>query len=221
VNFKPPNFKGTAFNCPHCGAYAHMAWASLLAQIPRGGWLSTAFSLSTCSHCGKSSCWLGREKNDQGVYNSGNMIEPLSQSAPQPHADMPDDVLLDYREAANISQQSPRAAAALLRLAIQKLCKHLGEPGNNINDDIGNLVKKGLPPEIQQALDIVRVIGNNSVHPGAISATDVEAVSSSLFELVNYIVEDRISRPKKLAGMFASLPAPALAGITARDKGAK
>jgi hypothetical protein len=131
---------------------------------------------------------------------------------------MPVDIRHDYEEARNVVQQSPRAAAALLRLCVQKLCKHLGEPGKNINDDIGSLVKKGLPVEIQQALDIVRVIGNNAVHPGEITPDDVAGVSSSLFELVNYIVEDRIARPKKLASMFTTLPGPALAGIAARDK---
>jgi len=146
------------------------------------------------------------------------MIEPVIQAAPQPHSDMPADVASDYREAMAVVSESPRAAAALLRLAIQKLCKDLGETGKNINDDIGSLVKKGLPLEVQQALDIVRVIGNNAVHPGALSSADVESVSASLFELVNYIVEDRISRPKKLAVMFSILPEAAKAGIASRDK---
>lgn len=131
---------------------------------------------------------------------------------------MPPEIRQNYEEARNVVQQSPRAAAALLRLCVQKLCKHLGEPGKNINDDIGALVQKGLPVEIQQALDIVRVVGNNAVHPGAISNEDVAGVSTALFDLVNHIVEDRIARPKKLAALFNILPGPALAGIVARDK---
>lgn len=116
-----------------------------------------------------------------------------------------------------IAQQSPRAAAALLRLAIQKLCKELGESGNSINADIGALVRKGLPIEIQQALDVVRVVGNNAVHPGEISADDIEDITPTLFDLVNMIVEDRIARPRKLADMFKSLPSGAIAAITKRD----
>jgi len=147
------------------------------------------------------------------------MIYPSIKSTPLAHPDMPPEIRVDYDEARNIMQDSPRGSAALLRLCVQKLCKYLGEPGKNINDDIKSLVKKGLPIEIQQALDIVRVIGNNAVHPGELSSQDVQQVSATLFELINQIVEDTIARPKKLASLFSSLPATALAGIANRDGG--
>lgn len=217
MDFKPPLFKGSAFHCPWCGAYAHMTWEALYSHHG-GGFRNTEFQISKCGHCQKNACWLGLAKDQSGNFTAGRMIEPVVKAAPRPHPDMPPDVVTDYREAMTVVGDSPRAAAALLRLAIQKLCKVLGEPGKNINDDIGSLVKKGLPPEVQQALDIVRVVGNNAVHPGELSATDVASVSASLFELVNYIVEDRVARPKKLTSMFSGLPGAAKAGIASRDK---
>jgi hypothetical protein len=115
---------------------------------------------------------------------------------------MPGDVKQDYEEARSIVAISPRGAAALLRLAVQKLCKHLGEPGENINADIASLVKKGLPEAVQQALDSVRVVGNNAVHPGQIDFTDNSAIASGPFAMVNFVCENRITQPKMISQFY-------------------
>lgn len=133
---------------------------------------------------------------------------------------MPDEVIALYREASEIITASPRGAAALLRLAVQVLCKELGEKGENINDDIRDLVKKGLPTIVQQSLDIVRVTGNNAVHPGQIDVDD-SSVCGSLFNLLNVIVEYMIAMPKKVSGLYAGLPASALNQIDKRDAAKK
>ncbi|MDR5731263.1 DUF4145 domain-containing protein [Caballeronia sp. LZ025] len=130
---------------------------------------------------------------------------------------MPEDVAKDYNEAREVSSVSARAACALLRVAVERLCGHLGAKGSDVNAQIGDLVKNGLPPLIQQALDSVRVVGNNAVHPGKMDPADVETVAESLFALVNLIVEDRITRPKMVAAVFAALPDRALQGIEKRD----
>jgi Domain of unknown function (DUF4145) len=134
-----------------------------------------------------------------------------------PHVDMPEVVLRDFEEARSVLQRSPRSAAALLRLSLQKLCKEMGEKGSNINDDIASLVLKGLPVEVQQALDIIRVVGNEQVHPGELDVRDDPSIATELFRLINFIVEDRISRPKAIRALYSRLPAGKLEGIKQRD----
>jgi hypothetical protein len=142
---------------------------------------------------------------------------PPGGSAPPPHEDLPPEVVEDYQEAQGIVAASPRGAAALLRLAIQKLCMHLGEKGKDLNEDIGHLVKKGLPQQIQRSLDIVRVIGNNAVHPGQIDIRDDPETAQRLFELVNLIVEVMVSQPKRIEELYDRLPEGAKAQIEKRD----
>lgn len=136
---------------------------------------------------------------------------------PPAHEDMPSECLPEYQEARDIVAVSPRAAAALLRLAVQKLVVVLGEKGKNINDDIGKLVEKGLPKQVQQALDFCRVVGNNAVHPGEIELNDTPEIAHNLFNMLNYIVEDRISRPRHIESLYNQLPDGARKAIENRD----
>lgn len=135
----------------------------------------------------------------------------------QPNADLPTDVVQDYSEASGVLQKSPRSAAALLRLAVQKLCIALDEKGKDLNTDIGNLVKKGLPTKVQQALDVVRVVGNNAVHPGQLDLRDNPEVANSLFRLVNLIAEKMISEPQEIEEIYSKLPETNLKQIDERD----
>jgi hypothetical protein len=146
------------------------------------------------------------------------MLSPSNGNAPLPNDDLPEDIKNDYEEARGIVALSPRGAAALLRLAIQKLCAHLGERGRSIDDDIAALVKKGLPPRVQPALDAVRVVGNEAVHPCTISLQDNPEIAASLFGLVNFIAEKMITEPKEIDALYASLPAAKRDAIVKRDQ---
>jgi len=134
------------------------------------------------------------------------LIVPPIQAGPPPNPDLPQDIRSDYDEARAILDLSPRGSAALLRLCIQKLCIHLGQPGKNLNDDIGTLVAAGLDQRIQKALDIVRVVGNEAVHPGKIDLKDGRDTANELFGLVNLIAETMISQPKHIDAMYENLP---------------
>ena len=76
---------------------------------------------------------------------------------------------------------------------------------------------KGLNPQIQQALDIVRVTGNHAVHPGEIDFNDTTDVQT-LFELINAIADTLITQPKRIKAMFNRLPQKDKESIKKRDK---
>jgi hypothetical protein len=130
---------------------------------------------------------------------------------------MPDDVKADYDEARAIVSASPRGAAALLRLAIQKLVARLAPSAKDLNGGIGDLVRIGLPRKVQQALDVVRVVGNNAVHPGQLDLRDDREIAEALFGLVNLITEVMIVQPGSVDRLFAALPPSAREAIERRD----
>ena len=134
-----------------------------------------------------------------------------------PNVDLPADIVRDFEEARSIINFSPRGAAALLRLSLQKLCAHLGEKGKKLDDDIASLVRKGLDARVQRALDIVPVIGNEAVHPGTIDLKDDRDTALKLLGLVNLIVDQMISHPKNIQDMYDKLPEDKRAAIERRN----
>lgn len=257
AKFVPPAVTETAFNCPHCGAYAKQNWQALHAiglHAPHGtpmigtpdmppaprvrqpgmpklgggpslherlaagqpfvtsgvhqteAFVQNVF-LSICTHCQEVAVWVHT-----------NMVWPNHGEAPEPNPDLSDDIRRDYLEASSIVTLSPRGAAALLRLAIQKLCVELGGKGERINDDIAALVEKGLDELVQKALDAVRVIGNGAVHPGLLDLKDDKETTMTLFSLINIIAEIMVSRPKQVNAIYNSLPAAQRAAIQKRDE---
>jgi len=209
--FQKPEPKIKSFTCPHCGVLAMQVWSEFMTNFDRehtSGWeLQSNMNVGKCDHCSKITIWL-----------EDRMIYPNKPNVPTPNEDLEEDIKKDYNEAAEIIEKSPKSAVALLRLAIQKLCKQLGEKGENINNDIGELVKKGLPAKIQKSLDIVRVVGNESVHPGQINLDDNKETAYKLFDLINIIANTMITQPREIDNLYNNLPTEKLKGITERDK---
>ena len=237
-NHTPPSVGTTAFNCPysHCGVYARQSWSELLAhsadeaEVKKQTELMVEFEadpmvdsrgvqeapfvsrrivrrlfISECEHCKAISIWV-----------NGQIAWPKL-GAPQPNSDLPSSVLQDYEEAGLIAADSPRGAAALLRLAVEKLCIKLVPDKNNLNDRIAELFKMGLNQDIQRALDSVRVVGNHAVHPGQIDFKDDRAKVTTLFGLINFVAQVMITNPKKLAELYESLPEDDRKNIKKRD----
>jgi hypothetical protein len=205
LEYIQPQLNLEGFNCPHCFAYSHQNWFTI-SKLGYN-WEIGDFKISVCAKCNKITMWF----KDKIIFPFNSVVEPVN-------IDLPEDIKNDYNEAAFIVNFSPRGAAALLRLAIQKLCKFLKTNGKDINEDIKILVEKGLRSSIQKALDIVRIVGNEAVHPGVIDLKDDKATALMLFKLVNIIATDLITNPKEIEEMYKNLPPEKIVAIENRDK---
>jgi hypothetical protein len=131
---------------------------------------------------------------------------PAISQAPNPEENMPEDIKVDFEEARQVFGCSPRAAAALLRLCVQKLCQELLGKKGDIHKQIGELVEMGLPPRVLKAFDTIRIFGNESVHPGTVNLNDTPEVALALFSLLNMAVRHCITEEKELEAIRALTP---------------
>ena len=68
-----------------------------------------------------------------------------------------------------------------------------------------------------KALDIIRIVGNNAVHPGELDVNDSPEIVSRLFILINKITDYLITSPKQMDELLVELPAKSLEAIAQRD----
>ena len=191
--YTPPSFKEVGFHCPHCGVYAHQNWFDVALE---GGpdEPGETLSLGTCEKCGRFSLWI-----------DGEMIYPPSADLPLPRVEMPEGVREVYLEARRTLDASPRAASALLRLAIRGLISHLGET-DDVAENLEYLNRRGLDEKIQVALRRLRMVGEEAVEPGMIDSGDGEETARALFEILNLIVDALLVQPRRVDEMLGKLP---------------
>lgn len=213
--YTPPTYKAEGFNCPLCNFYAHQNWyKAFYKNINVDGDVAIyeGLELSQCYKCHGRLLWYEER-----------IVFPIVNGAPPSHPDMPKDVKKIYDESKSIVSLSSRAAAALLRTAIEVLIDNvIGENKKTLNENIGILVKENkIQISTQQSLDYLRVIGDYYLHPGVIQMKDIEEDDYqhviSLFELVNLITDELITRPKKSNELFGRIPKRQKEQIEKRD----
>jgi hypothetical protein len=167
----------------------------IIKNIAAANGCVVGLSSSVCSHCQKACIWIGQA-----------LIYPAKSNAPGPQHAMPEAVKAIYLEAAKVVAQSPRAACALLRLAVETLCAELEAIGDTLDKKIGHLHARGLSSDVIDMLDVVRVVGNGMVHPGKIDIDDDEEAATVLFNLLNLITERLIDEPIRIQAARAFIP---------------
>jgi len=103
---------------------------------------------------------------------------------------------------------SPASAAALLRLALQLLLKEVlqEESSGNIFEDIMKLKNRPIDSSLVKALDIIRISGNESVHPGTLNLDENKDDALYLFDLLNMICDQFFAQPRKMQEMYEKMP---------------
>lgn len=222
--------KNPVFTCPHClkhqshqwyyihGPYGHVEAHTLKPTNPRNeldpyedGVLAGVIK-STCNDCGGNTFWLKSSKDDAPdlqIYPS-NFVD-----YPPPHVDLPKHLKKTFIEAGSIALLSPGASAALARLTLENLLKHLGYKQNNLNDKIKEFVKEH--PNLQKTMDVIRVYGNSGAHSGIINLDENKDVPLFLLKLINIVAEQTISIPESVDSLYETIPEGIKQAIAKRD----
>jgi hypothetical protein len=151
-------------------------------------------SISYCFHCNEMCLW---------VYDQ--LVWPRRAGDPEPKLHAPPNVRRECEGATQTLEASPRGAAAVLRLTIEKLCKELGVSGESVKDDIAFFVREDVDARVQKVLDAARIIESNAVPPGQIGLGDDRATAETLSGLVNLICEKMIMEPRHLQAVYTKL----------------
>ncbi|WP_420636249.1 DUF4145 domain-containing protein [Candidatus Palauibacter sp.] len=222
-----PQLHKTIFRCPTCSIMAQMQWVGLsLATVSAGRkseylnniaiGIDRSFFAAFCQAKGCVSIWMTQkdtkrvERETDVTPITNRMIYPRTNAAPPPPNDLPESAKLLYVEAGNVMADSPRAAAALLRMCTEDIIKGLSK-----NQDVDKLLptKATLYQHIEflrkndelwpggvidTGLDALRFIGNDAVHSTEIRGDDDRGTVEGLFRVILMITDALITRRREV-----------------------
>lgn len=237
-----PRLNASTFQCPLCKAITGQTWKILYSTSIGNAWSQATQNLneirdrdrdfddeydeddepdkkrwtsSECNACLHHTLWIGESLVYPNVQQTSN-LEP-------PHPDMPPGVADLYQEAAAVLPYSKRAAAALSRAAAERLVKELTPDMPEkiqLNGRLAALQDRVSRPT-QKALQAIRHVGNKSLHgdngqDGAVILYldgDSNEVAELFFFAINDLVEQCITRPRKIDDLYDALPKSVREGI--------
>jgi|GEM_PF-3022862 len=130
---------------------------------------------------------------------------------------MPDPVRELYDEASRVAAVSPRAGAALARATLERLLKLL-DPDASKSDRLDDYIARVVPrvnAATAKLLTLIRHVGNKSLHVEDIPDDAVVLLLSDddagllgvMFETINSVVDELITRPKQADLLYDAVPA--------------
>lgn len=135
-----------------------------------------------CSLCGKFIIWVDKK-----------LVWP-ELPAVKPSKYLPAESLAAFEEAQKVIDRSPQCACAMLRLALERLCVHLGADKGTLKAKIESL---GLDPDLHAIAEACRAVGNDAVHAGLIDygSEDSYETARTLSLFINHLAERLIGLP--------------------------
>jgi Domain of unknown function (DUF4145) len=154
--------------CPYCDVALH--WSPQTAGL---GWSSEPAPVQSwfvhgqaCGECGEFILMVEARQDNIGEPDLLKLAWPhvKRRVAPKP-PEVPDHIWEDYREAAQVIDDSPKASAALSRRCLQAVIREAGGiTRRDLFQEIEEAVKT-LPTYLADSLHAVRAIGNFAAHP--------------------------------------------------------
>jgi len=148
--------------------------------------------IAFCQHCRRFTLWLGDA-----------MIYPRVGGAPPPHEEMPPQIRELYEEARGVLPASPRASAALLRVALEGLLEEAGYKQGRLADRLQKAYEdRKLSASTYDVAEALRYAGNAAAHyePWKINPSEGEEdreMVYDLFTFVNDVTEELFAKPRR------------------------
>jgi hypothetical protein len=79
-----------------------------------------------------------------------------------------------------------------MRVCIQKLVPLLKQDGRSLSDYMSSLVRKGLEVEIQQAMEVLRVLRNEPGQPATLETQEDKEMALRFFDSLKAVLERRM-----------------------------
>jgi hypothetical protein len=171
--------------CPHCLVEFHdqqTLWCAYVGQDKVGQWILARRSCPACNrfvlvleYGAGLPAGLGHGSQVIGlpIVSHSRLVWPKGISRAPVPAEVPPDIVEDYREACLVLNDSPKASAALSRRCLQVLLRKAAgvQPGDLSNEIQQVLDSKTLPTSVAENVDAVRNIGNFAAHPNKSRST--------------------------------------------------
>ena len=204
--------------CPHCQVVFHdVVQTTKLGPDADGYWSLSSQKYPVCNRLVLMLVQQESQANPlSGTIVPGKVIlkylvRPKVANRPTPPKEVPEKFASDYREAALVVEDSPKASAALSRRCLQNLLReHAGIKKADLSKEINEVLASGrLPSYLADSIDAIRNIGNFAAHPMKSTSTgeilEVEQgeaewtldVLDGLFDF--YFVQPAILQAKKAA----------------------